>query len=104
MNAGSEGITATSPHILVVDDDTRLRQLLRRFLMENGYRVTTASDAKEAGNHLQSLTFDLIVLDVMMPGQNGYEFAAELRQTSDVPILMLTAKGEAEDRIEGLEQ
>ncbi len=104
MSTGSEGITATSPHILVVDDDTRLRQLLRRFLMENSYRVTTASDAKEAGKHLLNLTFDLIVLDVMMPGQNGYDFAAELRKTSDVPILMLTAKGEPEDRIEGLEQ
>ncbi len=104
MSSAQETITATSPHILVVDDDTRLRQLLRQFLMENGYRVTTAKNAQDASSHLKSLTFDLIVLDVMMPGQNGYDFAATLRETSNVPILMLTAKGNTEDRIEGLER
>ena len=92
-----------SPHILVVDDDTRLRQLLHRYLSDNGYRVTTATGAADARRHLDGLRFDLIVLDVMMPEEDGITFAAALRRTSDVPILLLTAKGEAEDRIAGLE-
>ncbi len=92
------------PHILVIDDDKRLRELLRRYLAENGFRVTAASDAREAWARLESLTFDLIVLDVMMPGQNGFEFAEELRLKSSVPILMLTAMAEPEDRIGGLER
>jgi len=104
MTLAVNGITPTSPHILVVDDDTRLRDLLRRFLMENGHRVTVAKSAADARKHLESLRFDLIVLDVMMPGENGFDFAQSLRQTSDVPILMLTARGDAADRIEGLER
>ncbi len=94
---------ADKPHILVVDDDTRLRELLKSFLSRNGFRVSTAGNAVEARQRLQGLDFDLIVLDVMMPGQNGLEFAAELRRTDDVPILMLTAMGEPRDRIAGLE-
>jgi two-component system phosphate regulon response regulator OmpR len=92
------------PHILVVDDDTRLRELLKTFLSRNGFRVSTAKDAAEARQHLEALDFDLIVLDVMMPGQTGLDFAGELRKTNDVPILMLTAMGESKDRIAGLEK
>jgi len=92
------------PHILVVDDDTRLRELLKTFLSRNSFRVSTAKHAAEARQHLEALDFDLIVLDVMMPGQTGLDFAAELRQTNDVPILMLTAMGEPKDRIAGLEK
>ncbi|UYN95259.1 MAG: response regulator transcription factor [Enhydrobacter sp.] len=92
------------PHILVVDDDTRLRELLKSFLSRNGFRVTTAGHAAEARQRLDGIGFDLIVLDVMMPGQSGLEFAGELRATDDVPILMLTAMGEPKDRIAGLEK
>ena len=91
------------PHILVVDDDKRLRDLLARFLTEQGYRVTTAGDAADARAKLAGITFDLLVLDVMMPGENGLDLARSLRETSLVPILMLTAMGEATDRITGLE-
>jgi two-component system phosphate regulon response regulator OmpR len=90
-------------HILVVDDDTRLRDLLERYLSENGFRVTTAAHAAEARARLKGLRFDLIVLDVMMPGENGVELARSLRAASAVPILLLTAMAEAEDRIAGLE-
>jgi len=96
--------SSDKPHVLVVDDDTRLRDLLKSFLSRNGFRVTAASHAAEARQRLQSLDFDLIVLDVMMPGQTGLDFAAELRRNNDVPILMLTAMGEAKDRIAGLEK
>jgi two-component system phosphate regulon response regulator OmpR len=95
--------SADKPHILVVDDDTRLRELLRTFLSKNGFRVTVASQATEARERLGVLDFDLIVLDVMMPGETGLAFAAELRRTDDVPILMLTAMGDTKDRIAGLE-
>jgi two-component system, OmpR family, phosphate regulon response regulator OmpR len=95
--------SADKPHILVVDDDTRLRELLRTFLSKNGFRVTVASQAAEARERLGVLDFDLIVLDVMMPGETGLAFAAELRRTDDVPILMLTAMGDTKDRIAGLE-
>ena len=104
MTTPSDASEPLSTHILVVDDDTRLRQLLNRFLMENGYRVTTAKNADDARKYLVGLKFDVIILDVMMPGQNGYDFAASLRETSNVPILMLTARGEAADRITGLER
>lgn len=90
-------------HILVVDDDTRLRDLLRKYLSENRFRVTTAADAADARAKLNGLDFDLIVLDVMMPGESGLEFTRWLRRTSDVPVLMLTAMGEPDDRINGLE-
>ena len=95
--------SADKPHILVVDDDTRLRELLRSFLSRNGFRVTTAGNTAEAGQRLAALDFDLIVLDVMMPGETGLDFAAKLRRSDDVPILMLTARGDTKDRIAGLE-
>ena len=91
------------PHILVVDDDDRLRELLRKFLSENGFMVSTASDAADARAKLGGLAFDLIVLDLMMPGESGLDFATDLRTRSSVPILMLTAMGEPDDRIAGLE-
>ena len=94
----------TTPHILVVDDDTRLRDLLRKYLRDNGFRVTTAATADEAYRKLGGLEFDLLVVDVMMPGQNGLDFTAKLRRESAVPILLLTAMGEPESRIEGFER
>ncbi len=93
-----------SPHLLVVDDDERLRALLQRYLSNSGFRVTAAADASEARTLIKSLTFDALVLDVMMPGENGFDLAESLRAQSDVPILMLTARGEPHDRIEGLER
>lgn len=98
MDAASD-----KPHILVVDDDTRLRELLKSFLSRNGFRVSTAASAAEARQRLGALDFDLIVLDVMMPGETGLAFATELRRTNDVPILMLTAMVDTKDRIAGLE-
>src|SRR5437763_2920878 len=92
-----------APHLLVVDDDRRIRDLLSRFLLSEGYRVTTAESAAAARAKLEGLRFDLLILDVMMPGETGFEFARTLRTSSSVPILMLTALGEAESRIEGLE-
>ena len=92
-----------APHLLVVDDDRRIRELLSRFLRSEGYRVTTVESAAEARAQLGGLSFDLLILDVMMPGETGFEFARKLRTTSNVPILMLTARGEAESRIQGLE-
>src|SRR5690349_2654014 len=94
------------PHLLVVDDDARLRRLLHRYLSDNGFRVTLAADAVEARASLTSFAFDLIVLDVMMPGETGIELTRSLRSaaTQRVPILLLTAMGEPEDRIKGLEQ
>ena len=90
-------------HVLVVDDDRRLRALLSSYLMKQGHRVTAAASAAEARAFLDGLAFDIIVLDVMMPGENGFDFAADVRQRSQVPILMLTARGEPEDRVRGLE-
>jgi two-component system phosphate regulon response regulator OmpR len=93
-----------TPHILVVDDDARLRQLLHKYLAENGFRVSSVGDAAEAQQRLEGLAFDLIVLDRMMPGESGVEFARSLRaRENGVPILMLTAMGETEDRIAGFE-
>ncbi len=90
-------------HLLVVDDDRRIRDLLSRFLTNEGYRVSTADSAADARAKLKGLSFDLIVLDVMMPGETGFDFAHSLRQESGVPILMLTARDAAESRIKGLE-
>lgn len=96
-------MTATDPHILVVDDDTRLRGLLRKYLSESGFRVTVAGDAAEARRQLSNLDFDLIVLDVMMPGESGLSLVQSLRFDNSVPVLLLTAMGEPEDRIRGFE-
>lgn len=96
-------VSDEAPHILVVDDDDRIRSLLNRFLSDNGYRVTMADNAREARARLEGLVFDLIVLDVMMPGESGIAFARSVRETSAIPILMLTARAEIDDRIAGLQ-
>ncbi|MBT3334187.1 MAG: response regulator, partial [Rhodospirillaceae bacterium] len=90
-------------HILVVDDDDRLRDLLQRYLGEYGFRVSTASSAAEARTALSGLSFDLLVLDLMMPGESGLDLTKDIRRSNSLPILLLTAMGEAEDRITGLE-
>jgi two-component system phosphate regulon response regulator OmpR len=92
-----------APHLLLVDDDRRIRDLLSRFLAGEGYRVTTAMSAKDARAKLNGLHFDLLILDVMMPGETGFELAKFIRASSTVPIVMLTARHEAESRIEGLQ-
>jgi len=90
-------------HLLVVDDDERIRSLLKKFLMRHGFLVTTARDAAHARRVLAGLEFDLIVLDVMMPGEDGMALTRSLRESLQTPILLLTAKGETDNRIEGLE-
>ena len=90
-------------HLLIVDDDERIRTLLQKFLMRNGFLVTSARDAAHARRILTGLDFDLIVLDVMMPGEDGLALTRSLRETMTTPILLLTAKSETDDRIEGLE-
>ena len=90
-------------HLLVVDDDERIRELLQKYLIRNGFSVSTARDADQARRLLGGLMFDLIILDVMMPGMDGVTFTSELRETLDTPILLLTARNETEDRISGLE-
>ncbi len=90
-------------HLLIVDDDERIRDLLKKFLMRNGFLVTSARDAEHARRVLSGLDFDMIVLDVMMPGEDGVSLTRSLRETHDTPILLLTAKGETENRIQGLE-
>ena len=92
-----------APHLLLVDDDRRIRDLLSRFLSGEGYRVTTAMSAKDARAKLLGLHFDMLILDVMMPGETGFELARFIRTSSSVPIIMLTARHEAESRIEGLQ-
>jgi two-component system, OmpR family, phosphate regulon response regulator OmpR len=103
MAGPADALPDDAPHLLVVDDDRRIRDLLSRFLHGEGYRVTTADNAADARAKLGSLAFDLLVLDVMMPGETGFQLAKSLRETSTVPILMLTAKAEADSRIAGLE-
>ena len=90
-------------HILVVDDDDGIRSLVKKFLNENNYLVTTADSAEDASDKIKIIKFDLIVLDIMMPGKNGLEFVEENKKNLDTPIILLTAKGEARERIEGLE-
>ncbi len=90
-------------HILVIDDDTRLRTLLGRFLEENGFQVSLAKDTDEAKKMIQELMFDLLIVDVMLPNENGVDFTADLRKFSKIPVIMLTARGEFDDRIKGLE-
>jgi two-component system, OmpR family, phosphate regulon response regulator OmpR len=93
----------SAPHLLVIDDDNRIRTLLARYLGEHGFRVTSASDAADARRRLSGLAFDLLIVDVMMPGESGMELTKSLRETLNVPILMLTARAEIENRILGLE-
>lgn len=90
-------------HILVVDDDTRLRSLLQRFLRENGFYVSIAKNAASARQQLQNYLFDLLIVDIMMPEETGLQFLHKLREESNVPVILLTAMGETEDRITGLE-
>ena len=90
-------------HILVVDDDDRIRSLLKEYLNENNFIVSTAENSEEAKKKLSYLKFDILILDVMMPGQSGYELTKEVKKNIKVPIILLTAKGEVENRIKGLE-
>ena len=90
-------------HILVVDDDNKIRDLLKQFLTDKGFIVSTAVDSQDAKSKIEIFNFNLLVLDVMMPGQTGYELTKELKQTKNIPIILLTAKGEVESRIHGLE-
>jgi two-component system phosphate regulon response regulator OmpR len=90
-------------HLLIVDDDKRIRTLLAKFLSKNGYLTTTARDAAHARRLLAGLEFDMLIVDVMMPGENGFDFTRDLRRSLTTPIMLLTARGEASDRITGLE-
>ena len=90
-------------HILVVDDDDKIRDLIRQFLVEKGFIISTAMNADEAKKKIEIFNFNLIILDVMMPGQDGYDLTKEIKETKNVPIILLTAKGEVENRIHGLE-
>ena len=90
-------------HILVVDDDGGIRSLVKKYLNENKYLVTTASSAEDASEKIKIIKFDMIILDIMMPGKNGLDFIKENKRKLETPIILLTAKGEAEERIEGLE-
>ncbi len=102
MTAATGARAEPARHILVVDDDARLRRLLQRYLTEYGYHVTTAAEGAEAKAALKNFAFDLMVLDVMMPGQDGISLVTELRPATDLPVLLLTALGETEDRVSGL--
>ena len=102
MTTVSAALPDDAPHLLVVDDDRRIRALLSRFLFAEGYRVTTAETVADARAKLAGLRFDLLILDVMMPGETGFDLARDLRASSSVPIIMLTARDEAQSRIEGL--
>ena len=101
--ASTEPLPDNAPHVLVVDDDQKIRDLLARYLVEHGFRVTTAADAESARSGMRGLEFDVILLDVMMPGESGLDLARELKATRPVPICMLTARAEPDHRIEGLE-
>ena len=93
----------TTPHILIVDDDTRIRTLLKKFLSDNGYRTSGAANVSEAEEKMNALTYDMLVLDIMMPGITGLQFTEKLREKhNNIPILLLTARAEVEQRIEGL--
>lgn len=96
-------IAEGAAHVLIVDDDDRIRALLKRYLTENGFRTSVASDAKEARALMASVDFDVLILDVMMPGETGFDLTKWVRAASNVPILLLTARGLPEDRIHGLE-
>ncbi|HLZ68126.1 MAG TPA: response regulator [Aliidongia sp.] len=105
MSPSDEALPPEStPHLLIVDDDSRLRAVLKRYLVKSGFLVTEAADARDARAKLKSLEFDLLILDVMMPGETGFEFLTDLRKDTRVPVLMLTAMAEPSDRINGLER
>lgn len=97
------GAPSSPPHVLIVDDDARIRELLSRYLARNGFRVTGAPDAAHARRILGGLAFDLLIVDVMMPGEDGLSFSRAMRRRLGTPILMLTARAETQDRIAGLE-
>lgn len=99
-----KSINEDAPHLLVVDDDDRIRALLKRYLSEHGFRTSIAGNAEEARSLMAAVDFDLLILDVMMPGESGFDLTASVRGASNVPILLLTARGLPEDRIEGLER
>ncbi|MEZ5926540.1 MAG: response regulator transcription factor [Hyphomicrobiaceae bacterium] len=104
LNKQPQALPDNAPHVLIVDDDLRIRDLLASYLQHNGFRVTTSAQVEAARSSMRGLAFDLVILDVMMPGElNGFDFARELKGQSQVPILMLTALSEAENRIKGLE-
>jgi len=90
-------------HILVVDDDDRIRELVKEYLEENQFLVTTAKDALDAKKKIEIVKFDILILDIMMPGESGLSLTKEIKQNNPTPIILLTAKGEVKDRIEGLE-
>ena len=90
-------------HILVVDDDDKIRSLIKQYLIEKGFLISTAENAENAKKIIEIFNFNLIILDVMMPGQSGYDLTRELKETKNIPIILLTAKGEVENRIHGLE-
>ena len=90
-------------HILIVDDDNRIRDLLKEYLSDNGYLISTSENAENAKLKISYFKFDIIILDVMMPGQDGYELTKEIKKNNNIPIILLTAKGEVENRIRGLE-
>jgi two-component system, OmpR family, phosphate regulon response regulator OmpR len=103
MTAEHRSLSDDAPHLLVIDDDKRIRDLLSRYLGDHGFRVTAAASAAEARQRLEGLAFDLLIVDVMMPGEDGLSLVRSLRQTMPVPILMLTARAESASRIAGLE-
>ena len=96
-------MTFTMSHILIVDDDDKIRELLKEFLTENNFLISTAADATEALEKLNSISFDLIIIDIMMPGMNGYELTKKIRESTLVPLIHLTAMGETDNIIHGLE-
>lgn len=102
MGSESDILERHEFHLLIVDDDDRIRDLLKKYLSREGFRVTTASNTLDARKLMETLTFDMLILDVMMPGEDGVSFTKHLRMTGNVPIILLTAKGEPSDRIEGL--
>ena len=102
--AEQSNIVEGASHILIIDDDDRIRALLKKYLRENGFRTSVASNAQEARKLMDAVDFDLLVLDVMMPGESGFDLTKAVRAASNVPILLLTARGLPEDRIEGLER
>src|SRR5271165_3404392 len=103
LDNGTAAVSDNAPHVLIVDDDERIRDLLAGYLRQSGFRVTQSESGAAARAQMEGLAFDCLILDVMMPGKSGFDIAGRLRQESDVPILMLTARSEPEHRVRGLE-